>query len=141
MTLAWVAHNSDEYLLAVELRRRVLRAPLGLDFSEEDLAAEADQLHLVAFGEGTALGCLILVPIKLGFKMRQVAVDPEFQRRGIGEQLVRESERIAVEMGAAKMELNARLTAVDFYKRLGYTVVGEEFIEVGIPHLNMLKAF
>jgi ribosomal protein S18 acetylase RimI-like enzyme len=141
MKLAWVAHNSAEYLLAVELRRCVLRAPLGLDFSEEDLAAEADQLHLVAFGEGKTLGCLILVPIELGFKMRQVAVDPEFQRRGIGEQLVRESERIAKEMGAAKMELNARLTAVDFYKRLGYTVVGEEFIEVGIPHLKMLKAF
>lgn len=141
MTLSWVAHGSAEYFLAVELRRRVLRAPLGLDFSEADLAEEADQLHLVALIEGRAVGCLILVPVKLGFKMRQVAVDPDFQRRGIGEQLVLESERKAVDMGAEQMELNARLTAVDFYTRLGYTVVGEEFVEVGIPHLKMLKAF
>jgi predicted GNAT family N-acyltransferase len=36
--------------------------------------------------------------------------------------------------------LNARGTAIGFYAKLGYTGVGEEFTEVGIPHLRMDKA-
>jgi predicted GNAT family N-acyltransferase len=38
------------------------------------------------------------------------------------------------------MILHARATAVPFYLRLGYTVVGEPFEEVGIPHRGMEKA-
>jgi predicted GNAT family N-acyltransferase len=37
------------------------------------------------------------------------------------------------------MELHARATAIDFYKRLGYSVCSEEFTEVGIPHRIMRK--
>ena len=43
-----VLHGSLEYQAAVELRRRVLRRPLGLDFTEEELRAEEDQVHFVA---------------------------------------------------------------------------------------------
>ena len=34
----------------------------------------------------------------------------------------------------------ARATALDFYRRLGYAVSGEEFIEVTIPHRLVTKA-
>ena len=43
-----IAHNSDAYWEALLLRDRLLRAPLGLDYSEEDTAAEASDVHIVA---------------------------------------------------------------------------------------------
>jgi predicted GNAT family N-acyltransferase len=37
------------------------------------------------------------------------------------------------------MVLHARETAVPFYLKLGYEVVGGQFEEVGIPHFKMEK--
>jgi len=41
--------------------------------------------------------------------------------------------------GYTKTKLNAQTRAVDFYKRLGYKVVSEEFLDAGIPHVTMTK--
>ena len=35
--------------------------------------------------------------------------------------------------------MHARMTAVGFYAKLGYTRVGDGFTEVGIPHVKMEK--
>lgn len=141
MEIGLVAHGSPAYWQAVELRRRVLRIPLGLDFTDAELAAESDDLHLVARdADGNVSGCLILVDAGSGVvKMRQVAVDPALQRLGLGTELVRASEQIARERGFLVMRLHARDSAVPFYARLGYEVEGPEFEEVGIPHRKMAR--
>ncbi|MBL8040446.1 MAG: GNAT family N-acetyltransferase, partial [Chthonomonas sp.] len=61
------------------------------------------------------------------------------QGSGIGALMVAESERMARELGFARMVLHARETAVGFYLRLGYACEGESFEEVGIPHRLMQK--
>ena len=47
----------------------------------------------------------------------------------------------AIEMGKKKMILHARDSALDFYVSLGYSIVGDQFEEVGIPHHLMEKSF
>lgn len=39
------------------------------------------------------------------------------------------------------MVLHARDSALDFYLSLGYSIVGDPFEEVGIPHHRMEKSF
>lgn len=136
----FVDHGSPTYWQAVELRRAVLREPLGLTFSDQELDAEDDQYHLVLLDGGKVLGCLSLFmvnPYKL--KMRQVAVRSDCQGQGIGKALVRFSEDWGRENGSREMFLHARDTAVPFYLSLGYEVVGEGFQEVSIPHRAMQK--
>ena len=60
-------------------------------------------------------------------------------KMGVGRQLVAASEAFARRNGYDVMELNARDTAVPFYEKLDYTVVGEQFEEVGIVHFKMMK--
>jgi GNAT superfamily N-acetyltransferase len=137
-----VEHGSPAYWSTVELRRRILRAPLGLDFQPEELAAEVDELHLAAFEDGRdpPVACLVLVPQEAGtIKMRQVAVEPGMQGRGVGSLLVAAAEAEAVSRGFTKMILHARDTAVPFYLRLDYAVNGDAFDEVTIPHFAMEK--
>lgn len=135
-----VAFGSPEHASTIELRREVLRRPLGLDFSAEQLAGEEDQIHLALLHGDEALACLILVAHRDGeAKMRQVAVRPDLQGQGIGRQLVEASEAFAIRRGLTRMVLHARETAVPFYERLGYAVEGEPFEEVGIPHRRMSK--
>ena len=135
-----VAYGSAEHAATVALRGEVLRKPLGLHFSEEQLRAESGDHHLACFRSGRIVACLVLSPLSDGvMKMRQVAVAADCQRRGIGTTLVLYAERFAARLGCCEMTMHAREAAVPFYAKLGYSTVGERFIEVSIPHFEMRK--
>ncbi len=141
MPQVWIAFNSSEYALTVALRHEVLRVPLGLAFTVDQLASESGSHHLAAFDDqGHILGCLMLTPHSgHEVQMRQVAVKPEMQGTGLGRELVEEAERKARELGFARMMLHARDKAIGFYERLGYGREGDLFVEVGIVHQQMGK--
>lgn len=141
MTIIQVEFATPEYDETIALRYKILREPLGLDFTEEQLAAEYADIHLAAYSEAWILrGCLVLTrKTDKVLKMRQVAVSIESQSKGIGTLLVQASEAFARANGFETMELNARDTATHFYEKLNYEKVGEEFVEVNIPHFKMVK--
>jgi predicted GNAT family N-acyltransferase len=133
-------HGSPAYEETVALRDDILRKPLGLTFTAEQLGAESSDMHLACYDDGQLVGCLILTPADHGaVKMRQVAVAADRQGKGIGRAMVERSEEIAREHGFTEMVLHARETAVPFYEALGYDRVGERFEEVTIPHWKMRK--
>jgi len=135
-----IAHNTPEYVAAVALRHAILRQPLGLAFSVQQLAAEADSQHIGAYLEQTLVACLVLKPISpRQIQMRQVAVDIQLQGKGIGRRLVNHAEMVARQIGYQEMRLHARESAVAFYQCLGYATHGEPFTEIGIPHCLMIK--
>lgn len=132
--------GSPEYALTIALRDRILRQPLGLYFSPEQLAQEEQEFHLGYWEGNQLLGCLVLKPLDAyTVKMRQVAVAENQQHKGIGTALVAYSEEFAREHLFRKMVLHARDSAVAFYQQLGYSIVGEPFTEVSIPHRAMEK--
>jgi GNAT superfamily N-acetyltransferase len=125
------------------LRFRVLREPLGLKYSEEDIAKESDQHHICFFQKRQILGGLIIHLVNGEsngeFKMRQVAVDPEFQGQGIGAQLVLFAEGLIRDWGGTQISLHSRLDACPFYEKLGYESLDDPFVEVGLIHYLMKK--
>ena len=72
-------------------------------------------------------------------KMRQVAVDDKHQGIGLGKKLSEAAEQYAIERGFKVMFCHARKTAAPFYQSMGYKIVGNEFVEVNIPHYVMEK--
>jgi ribosomal protein S18 acetylase RimI-like enzyme len=136
-----IAHDSPEYWATVDLRDSVLRKPLGLRFSTEELDAEKTSHHVACYCGERLLACLVLRPLAKGdVQMRQVAVVPELQRQGVGRALVAYSEALARKLGYRRMILHARETAVGFYEKLGYSRVGDRFEEVTIAHWAMEKS-
>lgn len=135
-----VAFGSPEYHSTIELRREILRKPLGIDFTDAQLLEEANQLHIAAFAGSAVVGCLVLAPRgSSDIQMRQVAVATDHQRQGIGQRMVLASQSFAHRLGFEKMVLHARDSAVPFYLALGYTKEGAAFEEVGLPHFYMWK--
>ena len=137
-----IEYKSPEYKQMVELRSKILRIPLGLSFTEEQLAAEKDDILLGSFEEKDKFlkGCCILSKVDdLTIKLRQMAVSDDFQGKGIGRQVIVFAEKVAKEKGFKKIIMNARKSVEGFYGKLGYTIVGDEFIEVSIPHYKMEK--
>lgn len=132
--------GSLEQMKTVDLRDKILRQPLGLSFSPDELIEEFNQLHFAAYENNNLVACLVLLEYgEDKMKMRQVAVDDICQGRGLGTYLVMASEAIAKEHGKKIMFCHARATAVPFYESLEYSKVGEEFTEVGLPHFKMEK--
>jgi len=140
MRCAEIKHGSPEYRVTVALRDEILRKPLGLCFSKEQLQAESTDRHLACYRGGRLVACLVLTRESGGtMRMRQVAVAADCQRQGIGAALVSYAERLAAELGCDEMAAHARETALSFYTQLGYTAFGDRFIEIGLPHVRVRK--
>ena len=71
--------------------------------------------------------------------LRQMAVSGESLRQGVGKQLIEFAEKNAKEYGFTNIETAARRAAVAFYEKVGYKKSGDEFLEIGIPHVVMRK--
>jgi predicted GNAT family N-acyltransferase len=135
-----IAHNSPDYRQAVALRSAILRQPLNLSFSSEQLQSEAGCHHLGGFIQAELIACLVLQPLDgTTIRMRQVAVKEELRGQGIGRRLVHASEAFAWELGFQQLTLHARQSVVGFYERLGYSTIGACFVEVTLPHWAMHK--
>lgn len=134
------AWGSKPYLGAIALRHEVLRRPLGLVFDPGIFGQEREDLHVVAMKGDWVVGCMILTVNETRVKMRQVAVESSLQNQGVGARMVEFAEQISTERGATEVVLHARDTAMSFYLKLGYSVVGDGFEEVGIPHHAMRKS-
>ena len=134
------SQQSPEYLLSLLLRYKILRIPLGLSFSKRDLEKDVADVHIGIFKEDILLGTLILTDTQNHtIKMRQVAVDGHLQGTGVGSRLVQFADTFAKEKGYRLIHCHARKTAVNFYLKQGYKIVGSEFLEVAIPHFYMEK--
>ena len=140
MAVKIIDHGSKEYKQMVDLRYNMLRKPLGLTFSEEELEAEKNNIHLCCFDDDKLEGCCMLVSKDNNtVQLRQMAVVSGLQGKGIGRVLMQFAENIARDRGYKKITMHARKTAVGFYEKLGYKTTSGEFEEISIPHYIMEK--
>ncbi|MES2892074.1 MAG: GNAT family N-acetyltransferase [Bacteroidota bacterium] len=140
MGLKQIDHSSKEYDQMVTLRFEIMRKPLGLTFSPEELAKEKDDILIASFDDDEILGCCILSDMKNGcVRLRQMAVQKNMQGKGIGESMMMFAETLARDKGFKTMTMHARDTAIGFYEKFGYKVKGAEFTEINIPHHIMEK--
>src|ERR1700722_17479621 len=123
------SYNTPDYRLALDLRYRILRKPLGLQFTEAELKRDEKGTHFGLFVDGIMVACLTLIKIDEGImQMRQVAVEDEAQGKGLGKMLSVAAEKYALDKGCTIIFCHARKSAVPFYEKLGYQVASEEFI-------------
>ena len=123
------------------LRYEVLHAPFGVAPSTDWQDDDPTSRHLVAVAEsGEVIGYARLITLEGGSQIRQVAVAPDRQRSGVGSALVLSLVAEAHSRGARGVWLNARLSAIAFYERLGFTPVGDVFTtgKTGLPHRRMV---
>ncbi len=73
--------------------------------------------------------------------LNYLAVAPEYQRKGLGHEIVREAERLLLEAGCPKVNLQVRTSnraAIEFYRRIGYGIddvvsMGKRLVPDGQP--------
>jgi predicted GNAT family N-acyltransferase len=132
--------GSDLYRQALRLREAILRKPLGLTITEEELADDATRQHFCAISYGAVIGTVSLKPLdETMLQLKQMAVAEDRRRERIGALLLAHSEAWGASGGFLVMVLNARMGAEGFYARFGYLAEGEPFDENTVPHIKMTK--
>lgn len=140
MALKIIDHGSPEYQKMVKLRDDILRRPLGISFTPEELESEKDNMLIGAFEDDDMLGCCMLIEEDKNIvRLRQMAVLNDLQGKGIGRALMNFAENIARDRGYKIISMHARKHVVGFYEKMGYKVTSDEFIEITIPHYVMEK--
>jgi GNAT superfamily N-acetyltransferase len=128
----------------IGLRHRVLRAGLPRQSARFSGDEAAGALHLAMEVRKNVIGCATLHPSdwegKPAYQLRGMAVDPGFQRQGIGSQILQEIERIVLQRERKIVWANCRTPAVPFYLKHGWKAVSEEFeIPTAGPHRKMVR--
>jgi len=71
-------------------------------------------------------------------RIGRMAVLKECRGQGIGSALLTALLEYARQEHYAGVYLHAQLTAIPFYEKHGFMVTGEQFMDAGIPHRNMM---
>jgi len=129
--LAW----PDALPLARPVREKVFieeqSVPCELEWDEWD--ARGDHA-LACDAAGRAIGTARLLP---DGRIGRMAVLPEWRRRGVGAALVEAMLGQARGRALPHVTLHAQTHAAGFYRRFGFNEQGGEFLEAGIPHVEM----
>jgi GNAT superfamily N-acetyltransferase len=140
MALKIIDHGSNEYRQMIKLRDDILRKPLGLGFTPQELEKEKDNMLIGAFEDDDMLGCCMLVEENPEtVRLRQMAVLNDLQGKGIGRALMNFAENLARDRGYKILSMHARKNSAGFYEKMGYKIASDEFTEITIPHYVMEK--
>lgn len=134
-----MAAGPSEIDEALELRRRVFVDEQGVTLEGDRDGLDPDALHVVAVDGGRITGTCRLVFDGGIAQLGRMAVEPAARGRGLGAQILALAEREARRAGAERISLHAQTAARSLYERSGFEVHGEEFVEEGIPHVEMEK--
>ncbi len=115
--------------------------PLVLEVDARDFLPST--VHLLAVEDGRGVGTARLLDQGSGrFTVGRVAVLEQERGRGIGAELMKACEEVARRSDEqATLVLDAQVTAVPFYEKLGYRPTSRPvFLDAGIWHQEMAKS-
>jgi GNAT superfamily N-acetyltransferase len=125
------------------LRHRVLRQGLPADSARFPGDLDPGTVHLAALAGEEVVGCASYLPSPYAgepaWQLRGMATAEAWRGRGVGGLLLAGGERHLAGDPIGLRWCNARVSAIGFYERHGWTVDSEEFaIPSAGPHRRMV---
>ena len=106
--------------------------PPELEWDAED----AEALHFLAYEGDYAIGTARLLP---DGHIGRVSVLRDWRVLKVGDALIRAVIAEAEKRGLQQQMLSAQVHATAFYERLGFEIVSGEYLDAGIPHVDMVR--
>jgi len=128
------------------LRWAVLRTGLPRETAVYPEDSRGDTFHVAAYDQhGEVRGCATFFPDPLpgesapAHRFRGMGSDPEVRGLGFGAAALRAGLRECAARGAEIVWCNGRTSAAGFYRHLGFSTDGEEFVlEPSGPHYRFV---
>ncbi len=122
------------------LRIAVFVAEQGIALADEIDDLDGEATHLLAKdAHGFPVGTARLLERGETGKIGRVCVLRPHRGTGLGARLITTCvETFRNRPHITQVKLSAQTHAVGFYERLGFTAIGEEYPDAGIPHIDMV---
>jgi predicted GNAT family N-acyltransferase len=133
--------TKQEFFDYYDLRWRILRAPWNQPKGSEQDELEGQAIHIIAVENDKIIGCgRAHFNSEDEAQIRYMAVEKEWQGKGVGQMILSELEKRVKLSSAKKIVLNARENVVKFYENNGYSILRESHTLFGeIKHFLMIK--
>ncbi|MCI6023560.1 MAG: GNAT family N-acetyltransferase [Oscillospiraceae bacterium] len=132
--------TTKELYEILRLRVDVFVVEQKCSYSEVD-GKDLDAWHLWFEDEDGIAGYLRLLAPGVSFKEASIGrVIAKKRRCGIGSKLMQAGiEKMKEIYGDTDIRIEAQVYAREFYEKAGFVKVSEEFLDDGIPHIEMLR--
>ncbi len=146
MQLNWIFKHFNELtakeLYAIlQLRNEVFVVEQNCVYQDAD-GKDPDSLHLCGWVEDKLAAYTRIIPPGISYteaSIGRVVTSPAYRNTGIGRQLMEESIRLTFsEFKGSQIRIGAQVYLTGFYHSLGFITTGEEYLEDGIPHIEMI---
>ncbi len=131
---------------AQAIRCEVFHREQGVDLDLEMDGLDGDAAHFLAYWEHQPVATArvrILPPQSPNLdpiaKIERMAVLAEFRGQSIGYKLLQFILESLATKGIKTAKLHAQLHAQRFYQKLGFTPIGDHFLDAGIEHVTMIR--
>ncbi len=102
---------------------------------------DLNSTHIFFLEEGRVIACERVVDAGFSYEeasIGRVAVDREFRGKGLARRLLEEAiDCIRNDLQKSDVRISAQKYLEKFYESFGFTVCSEEYLEDGIPHIEM----
>jgi len=102
---------------------------------------DGNAMHFLVFNDKAAIGCARAVVIKNYMQLGRMAVLKEYRGQGIGSALLEKAMTIAKLNQLSAIYISAQCHAIDFYKKFGFEVKSDIYLDAEIPHRDMTLDF
>ncbi len=136
----------DMLYALLRLRQQVFNGEQNTSYVDAD-GVDPRCWHLIGHAgelrEARALACLRIVPPGLKYpepSIGRVATHVDVRGSGLGMALLAKGVARSLQLYPGQgLRISAQAYLRDFYGRFGFAAVGEEYLEDGIPHIEMLR--
>lgn len=128
----WQKNNADIRRIRDSVFIAEQSVPPELEWDAEDATA----VHFLAYEGEYAVGTARLLP---DGEIGRLSVLKDWRGMKVGEALLGAVIHEAEQRGLEPLKLSAQVQAVEFYQRFGFAVVSAEFLEAGLPHVEMRR--
>ena len=127
----------DPYISPIlSIRETVFCLEQGVDINLEIDGLDEFCIHSLAFWENKPIAT---GRIQKDGHIGRIAVLKEYRGKGFGSKIIVSLTEQAQSFNLASVYLEAQISAIPFYQKLGFQEFGSVFIEANIDHTNMKR--
>ena len=137
LTLKWFFGNRDDLTDVHNLHRSVFINEQNVPENAVFDGSDAECIHLVAYDDE--------IPVSTGrvnvcdefFTIARICTLPSQRGKGLASGIVDTLIESCIQMGGSICRVSSQVSAQEFYEKLGFVAIGEEYDIAGIPHVAM----
>jgi predicted GNAT family N-acyltransferase len=131
----------DEYDSLTMIREKVFIEEQKVTSQLEWDGMDKEAIHFLAFKDEKAIGCARAFVIEHCMQLGRIAVLKEYRGEGIGSALIEKAMTTAKLNQLSAIYISAQCHAIDFYKKFGFEVTSDIYLDAEIPHRDMTLNF